>query len=177
MAISSVVAMLLLLVGRHPASAQIRGLRVAAYVPDYRFGLDWESVGARTSDLLLFSVEPAADGSVGALERLPTSALEGARAARERHGTRIHVCVGGAGRSRHFGAVVQSPDARKKFGMGLLALAQVEKLDGIDIDWEGHIDPAADKGLGKMIRGLKKAAAKLYACPALPLPPALSHAD
>ena len=45
MATSSVVVMLLLLllVGCQPASAQIRGLRVAAYVPDYRFGLDWAS--------------------------------------------------------------------------------------------------------------------------------------
>ncbi len=124
----------------------------------YRFGLDWGRAGSRATDLILFSVEPAADGTVAELGRLTTDALNAAREARETHGTRLHVCIGGAGRSANFGPVAKNPDLRKKFGMALLALAQVEKLDGLDFDWEAQI--GNEKNFAKLIRGIKKAARK-----------------
>ena len=68
------------------------------------------------TDLILFSVEPGVDGSVAELGRLTTDALDAARAAREQHGTRLHICVGGAGRSAAFGPVAASPALRKQFG-------------------------------------------------------------
>lgn len=128
------------------------------YRSRYRFGLDWDRAGSRATDLILFSVEPAADGTVAELGRLTTSALNAAREARDKHGTRLHVCVGGAGRSANFGTVAKSPELRKKFGMALLALAQVEKLDGLDFDWEAQI--GNEKNFAKLIRGIKKASRK-----------------
>eukprot|EP01047_Picozoa_sp_COSAG01_P096751 COSAG01_NODE_27190_length_691_cov_31.055743_1_plen_192_part_01 len=115
---------------------------------------DWDRWGAQATDLILFSVEPAPDGSIAHLDRLPTAVMEAARASRERHGVRLHVCVGGAGRSGDFSRLAQ-PTFRAKFGKALLGLAVVEQLDGIDFDWEGEV---VDEHLAKLMRGLKKAA-------------------
>ena len=133
-------------------------MRIGAYIPEYRFGLDWNRAGSRATDLILFSVEPAADGTVAELGRLTTDALNAARAAREKHGTRLHVSIGGAGRSANFGVVAKNAELRKKFGMALLALAQVEKLDGLDFDWEAQI--GNENNFAKLVRGIKKAARK-----------------
>lgn len=68
---------------------------------------------ARTvTHLLLFSLEPQADGSFGALDRLPKPALlDEARAARDKHGTELLICFGGNGRSQGFSAMVKETPA------------------------------------------------------------------
>jgi len=60
------------------------------------------------TDLMLFSGEPRADGSLDAtrLDKTPWEKVTAVRAS----GTRVHLCLGGWGRSRHFAAVTADHD-------------------------------------------------------------------
>lgn len=146
--------------GRAGRSRKRSPFRVAAYLPEYRMGgIDWAALGSRATDVILFSVEPAPDGSIAHLSRLPQVVMDQARVARQAHGVRLVVCVGGAGRSASFGLLAQPP-FRKKFGQSLLAFAMVEKLDGLDFDWEGQVGANEDTSLSKLLSGIRKAAKK-----------------
>jgi hypothetical protein len=116
-------------------------------------------IGSRATDVILFSVEPAPDGTIAHQDRLPPDELKKARAARDAHGVRLAACVGGAGRSSHFG-LVKNPALRKRFGRALLAFAEVEQLDSLDIDWEGQVGEEEDEALAKLLGGIRKAAKK-----------------
>ena len=68
--------------------------------------------------------------------RLDLSVLENLNEIKEKYGTRIHVSLGGYGRSDNFGAVVTNPQLLKGFIENLTAFAKDNNLDGIDFDWE-----------------------------------------
>ena len=126
---------------------------VAAYVPEYRAGIDWDYVARRATDLVLFSVEPLPDGDIKAYfpidDEGDDSAMVKAQAARKATrgaahlpvasadgGVRLLLCVGGAGRSENFAAVAASPKLRLVFISNLLALVEKHGLQGVDFDWE-----------------------------------------
>ena len=70
--------------------------------------LDWDTLCAHTTHLILFSLEVKATGRVAALDRLPPQAeLAAARTAAQRHGTKLLLCFGGNGRSDGFAAMVR----------------------------------------------------------------------
>ena len=47
-------------------------IAVLGYLPSWRYeGCNWEEVTKHVSHLLLFSLEPTADGSISDLDRLP----------------------------------------------------------------------------------------------------------
>mmetsp|Transcript_11188 Transcript_11188/g.41015 ORF Transcript_11188/g.41015 Transcript_11188/m.41015 type:complete len:438 (-) Transcript_11188:61-1374(-) len=134
------------------------GLAVVAYVPDYRYGsMDWGGLAARTSHVILFSIEVNRDGSLAALERFPspyllTKVKEHAR----QHDTKLLVGVGGAGRSAPFVQMSQSAEARKRFAKQVVRLVEREELDGVDINWEAPSSPLEWKGLASLIALLRK---------------------
>jgi hypothetical protein len=117
---------------------------VAGYLPEYRLGSvdDWkpgerlDRVAERLTDLILFSVQPTAKGGLdkGAI---PADHLAAAVAAKRRHGTRVLVSVGGAGRSGSFPQVTSTKSSRAKFLAELSAFLAEAQLDGVDYDWEG----------------------------------------
>lgn len=136
---------------------------VVGYVPDYRYGgIDWESVSSLATHLIFFSVGANPDGSLSDLERLPSPRqLEKARAARERHGTKLLACVGGAGRSTGLQQVVMGGKAaRRNFVQSALRLVEQKGFDGLDIDYEGHIsaaDTAGWRGFANILKDLSHA--------------------
>ena len=87
--------------------------------------------------LILFSAEPAADGSLLGLDRLPRpELLREARAAATARDAKLLVCFGGNGRSAGFGPMVASKSARAKFVANVVDLVKQKKLDGVDYNWE-----------------------------------------
>ena len=111
---------------------------VAAYLPEWRYdGANWEEISKHVSHLILFSLEPAADGAIAALERLPRPALlKRARRATKAEGTKLLLCFGGNGRSAGFSAMTRHADARLIFLQNLVALLDKWDLDGVDYNWE-----------------------------------------
>ena len=81
---------------------------IVAYVPEYRFGgLNFDFVGERTTDLILFSAEPTKSGGLHFF--FAPDDLKRAQAIRESHGVRLLLCVGGGGRSGNFAHVTSDP--------------------------------------------------------------------
>merc|ERR1712113_699773 len=98
----------------------VHSFAIIGYVPEYRFGsLDWDSAVRLTSHLVLFSVEPAADGDLRGIENMkplgmPGSALKAALSNAGAQAPKVLVAVGGAGRSEHYAAAVSTKKSRKK---------------------------------------------------------------
>ena len=152
------------------AGAWHEEFRLSAYVniehgpwfPEYKTGnVDWARVAQRATDLILYSVEPSSDGGVVHVPHVPPEVLEAARLAREHHpGVRLHVCVGGPGKSAAFGPVVINLSVRRSLIKELVRLAVDEDLDGIDFAWDGDVNPSLDSGYAQLMTELKEAAAK-----------------
>ena len=121
-----------------PALLAAQDVAVIGYLPSWRYeGCNWDEVTKHVSHLLLFSLEPTADGSISDVDRLPRpELLAEARAAAKKHGTYLMVSFGGNGRSRHFSAMARSKKSRKKFVRSVGKLLDEYSLDGIDLNWE-----------------------------------------
>ena len=103
--------------GRGAARGREGRVSVVGYLPEWRYeGANWEVISAHTTHLILFSLEISTQGHITALDRMPRPALLAeARAAADRHGTKLLICFGGNGRSRGFSAMSRSPSARRRF--------------------------------------------------------------
>lgn len=120
-----------------------KNLVVAAYVPEYRAGINWNFVATHATDLILFSVEPLPDGGLKPFFPLDTEEVESplnqaksAAAATGDEPTRLMLCVGGAGRSSGFASIVKLPHLRKRLIGNIVELLQTHGLSGVDFDWE-----------------------------------------
>jgi len=109
------------------------------------------------TDLMLFSGEPRADGSLDAsrLDKTPWGKVAAMRAS----GTRVHLCLGGWGRSRHFAAVTSDPKRRARFVAEVARFCAERDLDGVDLDWEHPRGAAELAAYGLLIDELKAALA------------------
>jgi len=119
--------------------AQSQEFVIAGYLPDYRLYIDLNHAAQYLSDVMLFSVEPSADGSlsgccVGADH---FNALKTAEEWKENSlSSPLHrwITVGGGGRSNHFvGAIRQNPS---QLVQSVIDLAQKHNFHGIDMDCE-----------------------------------------
>jgi len=128
------VALLLLLL--LPGLA--KGFAVVGYVPEYRYGaVDWQAVAPHVTHAILFSLEVAPDGSLTALDRLPSpDVLAAARAATRASGAKLMVCLGGNGRSGAFPQVETTPALRKALVRSIVELLDKHDLDGVDLNHE-----------------------------------------
>ncbi len=86
------------------------------------------------TDLIVFSAQPKADGSLQVSDALHTS-LEKINKQRPEN-KKVFLCIGGWGRSKHFPIVTKDPKLRKKFIAEVMQLIKKYKLDGVDYDWE-----------------------------------------
>ena len=112
---------------------------IVAYVPEYRVGgLDFDFVGERATDLILFSAEPTTSG--GLKFYFGHDDLKRAYSLREDHGVRLLLCIGGGGRSAHFAQVARDPHLREAFASTLLETMKKYKLQGVDFDWEQPVN-------------------------------------
>ena len=109
--------------------------RIVGYSMNPASEIVQEHSGKYISDIIVFSVEPNADGTIN-LSHVSEAGFVAARSLRDRYGVDVHLAVGGWGRSEHFGVVCRSLESRAVFIAGLLALCEKYGLSGIDFDWE-----------------------------------------
>ena len=126
---------LVLLLAHGPAPSSKGPFRIVGYLPDYRVaGFDAKASAALT-DLIVFSSEPTAEGGLD-LSRLKGVSWAQLQAFRKQEKVRLHLAVGGWGRSRHFGKVSTTPALRVAFAQAVEKACVDLQLDGIDLDWE-----------------------------------------
>jgi chitinase len=106
---------------------------VMGYFPDYReLNPDWAQ---SLTDILYFSAEPRADGTLDT-SRLSESTWELLARMKTEHGTRVHLSVGGWERGNDFPALAADPTLRRAFIQNLLDYLLAHHLNGADFDWE-----------------------------------------
>jgi len=110
---------------------------VIGYLPDYRtLNPDW---GNFVSDIIYFSAEPRADGTLDA-SRLSEDGLRLLLEIKTEHATRIYISIGGWERGADFAAMTADPGTRAHFVDSLAEYLHANKLDGADFDWEFPAD-------------------------------------
>lgn len=131
-------------------------LVIGGYLPEYRFYIDLEMAVSHLSDLILFSVEPRADGSIRDACCLDKSHFSRARKSRRdsesKHSPRLLVSVGGAGRSNSFPSLASTPESRARLIRELKNLCEREGLDGVDFDWERPRDSRERRYYARLLR-------------------------
>lgn len=128
--------------------------RIVGYLPDYRVaGFDARACAALT-DLIVFSSEPTAEGGLD-LSRLKGVSWTELQAFKHRDHVRLHLAVGGWGRSRHFGKVSTTPALRVAFAQAVGKACADLQLDGIDLDWEHPSNAAEEEGYGLLMSELR----------------------
>lgn len=121
-----------------------RRLSVVGYLPEYRMSktFAWMKVGKILTDLVLFSLEPGAQGEFSPLGLSPVYFKQAKKArqhAREKGLTmRLLVCVGGEGRSAGFKQMFNASQTRQNFIKDLTHYLVKHDLDGVDYDLEVH---------------------------------------
>ena len=154
-------ALLLALLAVRWASDHVPGppfFMVSGYVPEYRaahVAAHLAHLAASVHELILFSVQPAADGSVSFAVGLSREQLGLAAQARAQGISSVLLSVGGAGRSQHFATVVASASKRRRLVNELLALCQEFGFSGVDLDWEAPASPAEVQGYSQLMQDLK----------------------
>ena len=118
-----------------PPSRPESTFRTMGYLPDYRLATFAPQSCRHLTDLIAFSIEPQANGTLN-LARFDLKGWRQLRAMTRRYHIGLHVCVGGWNRSKHFAEMARSADSRRRFIEALIQLSQRQGLTGIDIDWE-----------------------------------------
>lgn len=141
--------------------ASSRTLVVAAYLPDYRLArlrADPDAVAALT-DLVLFSVQPGADGTIRDARGLLSQQQRWATLHRQpRPSFRLWLCVGGGGHHRSDGFLAMASDSirRERFVQGLVKILLRHGFVGAELDWE-PMELAHDTGtFDLLVQDLRK---------------------
>jgi len=120
----------------HSRSAKRPALAIVGYLPDYRCAhIDPAMLGRNYSDVILFSIEPRADGGLDT-RRLASRAFKLVPALRRAGVQRVLVCVGGSQRSHECAAAAAQAATRRKLALALTELCRQQGLAGVDFDWE-----------------------------------------
>lgn len=136
-----------------PEPAPAPPLLLAGYLPDYRLGGYDLTRASGLSDLIYFSLTPAADGSLAVDERVEGHLRE-LRTATRQMGVRLLVSLGGWGRSASFPPLAADPVARERLADELLRLADRFGLDGFDLDWEHPTGVEQNRHAGELAQTL-----------------------
>jgi len=136
--------------------AKVESAQVIGYLPHYRVGsidaLPYEIL----TDLIFFSVEPRADGSIDSSDAKPATFKTLTTLAKP-EGVKVHLCVGGWGKSKGFSKMAADPATRLAFVRNLTVFLQKHQLDGADVDWEHPRSKAEIENFQKLLIELKKA--------------------
>ncbi len=130
--------------------------RIAGYLPDYRFGGFEIPMANGLTDLIVFSAELRADGTIDSkrIERCPWARLYDWEM---KSGGRLWLTIGGWERSGHFAAVAQSAEKRKRFVDSVSEFAREHRMDGIDLDWEHPKTAEEERAYGDLLQALRAA--------------------
>jgi chitinase len=125
--------------------------RVVGYLPDYRIESIDVSVADQLTDVIYFSIEPYPYGSLD-LSRLTSDTYFRINALKNRNpNLKIHIAVGGWGRSEHFGKMSTDSIARAKFISNLSDLCLTAGFSGADYDWEFPANSTENDAYGVLI--------------------------
>lgn len=130
--------------------------KVIGYLPHYRTGAIDALPYELLTDLIFFSVEPRDDGSIDSSDAKP-AILRKLTTLAKPEGVKVHLCVGGWGKSKHFSKMAADPTARLAFVRNLTAFLKKHELDGADVDWEHPRSKAEIENFQKLLVELKKA--------------------
>ena len=126
--------------GRGVADAAERSpFAVVGYLPEYRLdGFNYTAAfQSGLTHLIFFSLEVGEDGSLQALDRVPSALkLRRAREAADAVGGKLLLGFGGNARSHGFGPMALKPATRALFLTNLNTLLTKYSLDGVDYNWE-----------------------------------------
>lgn len=129
---------------------------LAGYLPAWRMpGYDLARLAPLT-DVLYFSIQPNADGTLN-LKDIKTEDLQALRDAKKALGFRLHICVGGWERSAGFMPTASNEANRARFTAAMVAFCDEWSLDGVDLDWEHPKNAEEAKAYGAMIGELRRA--------------------
>ncbi len=133
-----------------------QSFRIAGYLPDYRFAGFGPEMAKGLTDLIVFSAELKADGTLDPhrIERCPWPRLQELR---KSTGTRLWLAIGGWERSAHFGSVASSAEKRKRCVESISQFVREHELDGIDLDWEHPKNVDEEKSYGLLLSDLRQA--------------------
>jgi chitinase len=137
-------------------SAKGESTQVIGYLPHYRSATIDDLPYPLLTDLIFFSVEPQADGSIDSSDTKPATFRKLTTLAKP-EGVKVHLCVGGWGKSKHFSKMAADPAARLAFVRNLTAFLKKHELDGADVDWEHPKSKAEIENFQKLLVELKKA--------------------
>ena len=130
--------------------------KVTGYLPHYRAGtidaLPYEVL----TDIVYFSIEPEPDGSIDS-SKAKSLILKKLTSRAKPKGVKVHVCLGGWGKSGGFSKMVASPATRIAFVRNLILFLKKHELDGADIDWEHPKTTVEIENFQKLLIELKKA--------------------
>ena len=130
--------------------------QVIGYLPHYRAGAIDALPYELLTDVIFFSVEPRADGSIDSSDAKPATLRKLTTLAKP-EGVKVHLCVGGWGKSKGFSKMAADPIARLAFVSNLTAFLKKHELDGADIDWEHPRSKAEIENFQKLLLELKSA--------------------
>ena len=129
--------------------------RIVGYLPDYRLA-DYDLEAAKTlTDLIVFSAEPAHDGSLNT-ERLKNCPWSSLLTFKTKHRVRLLLTIGGWERSTQFATVASSPDLRTRFVAAVVEFCLARRLDGVDLDWEHPEGLQQEQGYALLLSDLRK---------------------
>ena len=129
--------------------------QVIGYLPHYRAGALDALPYEQLTDLIFFSVEPRADGSIDFSDAKPAILKKLTTLAKSK-GVKVHVCVGGWGKSKHFSKMAADSVSRLAFVRNLVIFLKKHELDGADLDWEHPKTKSEIGNFQKLLIDLKK---------------------
>jgi chitinase len=112
-----------------------RKFHIVGYLPDYRVADISLDVGKNLTDLVFFSAEADAAGTLK-LDRVKPGHLQKLGQFREKHGLKLFLGIGGWSRSEGFAKLAASGPARRKFAKNARQFCLDNHFGGIDLDWE-----------------------------------------
>jgi chitinase len=130
--------------------------KVIGYLPHYRAGAIDALPYDLLTDVVYFSIAPGANGSIDSSKAKP-QILKKLTSQAKPKGVKVHVCVGGWGKSGGFSKMAGEPATRIAFVRNLTIFLKKHELDGADVDWEHPKSKSEIENFQKLLIELKKA--------------------
>jgi len=128
--VRSIVGIVLLLAGRVVFAFDVIGYSMNPASPIVQ-----EHASKHITDLVYFSVEPAPDGSID-MRGVSAEGFDAVQELISEREIRVHLAVGGWGRSDHFAEACETEGSRAILIQALVDLCGQHGLSGVDYDWE-----------------------------------------
>ncbi|MFC4992473.1 glycoside hydrolase family 18 protein [Rubritalea tangerina] len=141
--------------------ARVQAEDLIGYLPSYRVNEQALRAAGGCTDVVYFGSEMQADGSI----QLPEGArkqLKQLRKVCKSKRVRMHLCIGGWGKDKHFAGVTSSEEKRSHFLGELRMLVEEFDFVGVDYDWEYPRTEAEMRGFVALCEETKKGLGKRF---------------